>query len=103
MVIKPSALRPSSPNAVSAAEVELGVELPADYVAFADVSATIIALDSHSHVVEREGQTTFFLPAIGGRLSLDDEVGGFVMADLSHDEDASPEAVARVLSALRGE
>lgn len=69
----------------------------------ADAARAIAALGEHSHVVELGYRTTFFLPAIGGRLSLYQEDDEAAQVDLTYDETADPEAVDVVLAAMRGE
>ena len=57
-------------------------------------------LGEHAHLVELGSRTTFFLPALGGRLALYQLDGWAPSLDLSHDPEADPAAVARVLAAL---
>ncbi len=69
-----------------------------------DEAARAVAdLGVHSHVVDVDHRKTFFLPAIGGRLSLHQGEEGTLDADLAYDETADPEAVGTVLAAMRGE
>lgn len=68
----------------------------------ADAARAIAALGEHSHVVELNNRTTYFLPSIGGRLSLYEEEDGATEADLSYDEAADQAAVDVVLAAMRG-
>jgi hypothetical protein len=67
----------------------------------ADAARAIAALGEHSHVVELGDRKTFFLPAIGGRLSLYQLDDGVARVDLTYDETADPEAVDVVLAATR--
>ena len=74
-------------------EVKPGLDLAGAAHAIAD-------LGEHAHVVELGSRTTFFLPALGGRLSLYQLDGRAPSLDLSHDPEADPATVARVLAAL---
>lgn len=67
----------------------------------ADAARAIAALGEHSHVVELGDRRTFFMPAIGGRLSLYQLDDGAARVDLTYDETADPEAVDVVLAAIR--
>ena len=66
----------------------------------AGAGQAVAGLGEHAHVVEMEGRTTFFVPALGGRLSVYQLGGRPPALDLSHDPDADAEAVARVLAVL---
>lgn len=66
-----------------------------------DASRALADLSQHSHVVELENRTTFFLPGISGRLSLYQEHDGATGVDLSYDEAADRQAVDVVLAAVR--
>lgn len=68
----------------------------------ADAARAIADLGEHSHVVDLDWRKTFFLPAIGGRLSLYHLDDGVARVDLTYDEAANPEAVDVVLAAMRG-
>lgn len=68
-----------------------------------EATRAVADLGEHSHVVGLDHRTTFFLPAIGGRLSLYSVEDGTVHVDLAYDEAADPEAVDAVLAAMRGE
>ena len=74
-------------------EVNPGLDL-------AGAAHAVAELGEHAHVVELEGRTTFFLPALGGRLSIYQLDGRPPALDLSHDPDADPAAVARLLAIL---
>ena len=60
----------------------------------------VAELGEHAHVVGLGERTTFFLPALGGRLSLSQLNGRAPSLDLSHDPEADPVAVARLLAVL---
>lgn len=62
----------------------------------------VAELGEHAHVVELGERTTFFLPGIGGRLSISQLNGHAPSLDLSHDPEADPMAVARLLDVLAG-
>lgn len=53
-------------------------------------------------MVEMDHRKTFFLPGIGGRLSLYQLGDGVARAGLTYDEAANPEAVDVVIAAMRG-
>jgi hypothetical protein len=65
-------------------------------------AGAIAALGQHSHVVELHDRKTFFLPGIGGRLSLYEAGDGVVGVDFTYDESANLAAVDVVLAAVRG-
>jgi SMI1 / KNR4 family (SUKH-1) len=69
-----------------------------------DAARAIVDLGEHSHMVGLDDRKTYFLPAIGGRLSLyqENDGAGDTNADLTYDEAASPEAVEVVLAAMQG-
>lgn len=69
----------------------------------ADAAQAVAGLSEHSHLVELDHRTTFFLPAIGGRLSLYQLGDAAPHVDLTYDEGADVEAVEVVLAAMRGE
>lgn len=60
----------------------------------------VAELGEHAHVVGLGERTTFFLPALGGRLSLSQLNGRAPSLDLSHDPEADPVAVGRLLAVL---
>lgn len=68
-----------------------------------EAARAVADLGGHSHVVGVDHRKTFFLPAIGGRLSLHQGAEGTLDVDLAYDEAADPEAVDTVLAAMRGE
>ena len=69
----------------------------------ADAAGAIAALGEHSHVVELRYRKTFFLPGIGGRLSLyEGEDEGVVGLDFTYDTTANAAAVDLVVAAVRG-
>ena len=69
-----------------------------------DAARAIAALGEHAHVVELPHRKTFFLPGIGGRLSLyEEEDEGVVGVDFTYDETANPAAVDLVVAAVRGD
>ena len=68
-----------------------------------EATRAVADLGGHSHVVGVDHRKTFFLPAIGGRLSLHQGEEGTLDVDLAYDEAADPEAVGTVLAAMRGE
>jgi hypothetical protein len=79
------------------------VEVRQDVTSFGalDVAAQALAdLGEHAHVVELDDRQTFFLPAIGGRLSLYQPEDEPLAMDLTYDADADPVAVARPLAVL---
>jgi hypothetical protein len=66
-----------------------------------DAAAQALAdLGEHSHVVELADRQTFFLPVIGGRLSLYQPEDEPLAMDLTYDADADPDAVRRLLAVL---
>ena len=68
-----------------------------------EATRAVADLGGHSHAVGVAHRTTFFLPAIGGRLSLHQDEEGTLKVDLAYDETADPEAVDTLLAAMRGE
>jgi hypothetical protein len=68
----------------------------------ADAARAVTDLGQHSHAVELDHRTTFFLPAIGGRLSLYELDDGVARVDLSYEEAADPDAVDVVVAVIRG-
>jgi hypothetical protein len=66
----------------------------------AGAGQALAELGEHSHVVELDHRQTFFLPAIGGRLSLYQPEDEPLAVDLTYDADADPDAVARLLGVL---
>jgi hypothetical protein len=73
--------------------------LPAS-LGLAEAAQRLAALQEHSHVVDLGERQTFFLPAVQGRLSLYELVDEPLEMDLSHDEDADPAEMARLLSVV---
>jgi len=67
-----------------------------------EATRAVAHLGEHSHEVGVDHWKTFFLPAIGGRLSLHQDEEGTLEVDLAYDETADPEAVDTVLAATRG-
>lgn len=67
----------------------------------ADATRALTALGLHSHLVELDRRTTFFLPEISGRLSVAQEEDA-LWVDFSHDDEADPAEVAKVLDAIEG-
>lgn len=74
-------------------EVTSGLDLTA-------ASRGVADLGQHAHVVELGERTTFFLPALGGRLSLCQMEDEPLSLDLSVDPAADPADVTRLLAAL---
>ena len=66
----------------------------------AGAAQAVADLSQHAHLVELEGRTTFFLPALGGRLSIYQLDRRPPALDLSHDPDADPAVVSSVLAVL---
>ena len=69
----------------------------------AEAARAMAALGQHSHMVELQDRKTFFLPGIGGRLSLYEEDDGVVGVDFTYDESANLAAVDVVIAAVRGD
>ena len=69
--------------------------------ALAAVAARVEALGEHAHVVDLGERRTYFLPAIGGRLSLYQFEGQDLRFDFTHDEAADPATVSMVAAALQ--
>lgn len=69
----------------------------------ADLERAVTDLGEHSHVVELDNRKTFFLPAVGGRLSLYEAGDGAAGVDLTYDETADPEAIEDLLAEVQGE
>jgi hypothetical protein len=67
-----------------------------------EAARTVADLGGHSHMVDVDHRKTFFLPAIGGRLSLHQDEQGALDVDFAYDETADPEVVKTVLVAVRG-
>ena len=109
-VVNPAHVRPSSPAEVAVLESELDVafgddrkEVRRELGPGLDLAGSVHAvaeLGEHAHVVELGERTTFFLPALGARLSLSQLNGRAPSLDLSHDPEADPVAVARLLAVL---
>jgi hypothetical protein len=66
----------------------------------ADAARAVEDLGEHSHLVDVGHRKTFFLPSIGGRLSLYQFEDGDLSMDLTYDEAAIPEAVTRISTAV---
>lgn len=64
------------------------------------VAQRVEILGTHSHFVDLGHRKTYFLPAIGARLSLYQFQGQELSVDLTYDQDADLEAVNQVLLAL---
>ena len=82
-----------------AARVQQHQTLPTG-LRLADAAQRLAALQEHSLVVDLGERQTFFLPAIQGRLSLYELEDEPLEMDLSHDEEADPKEVARLLAAV---
>ena len=67
----------------------------------AEAVSAVTALGQHTHVVELDQRTTFFLPAIGGRLSIHESEGWPLRLELTHDEAADPGSVDLILAAVQ--
>ncbi len=78
-------------------------EVRRDLSAGLDLAAAtraVVGLGQHAHLVELEGRTTFFLPDLGGRLSIYQLDGQAPALDLSHDPETDPAVVSSVLAVL---
>ena len=72
-----------------------------DGTSLEDATSALLVLDSDSHLVELDGRRTVFLPQVSGRLSLYTSGGEpGVWVDLTYDDEADPDEVARVLDTI---
>ena len=66
----------------------------------ADHVARVEALGEHSHAIDLGDRRTYVLPSVQGRLSLGQQSGDASMRDLSYDEAAPADVVARLRRAV---
>ncbi len=73
---------------------------PSPSLRLAGAADAVGALGEHSHAVDLGERRTYFLPSIEGRLSLYQPEDEDLAMDLSHDVDADPAGVTRILAAV---